>query len=60
MVSKATSIDPSTSYKAISLKDENQRSIALIHNPIYHTQIKHIDIQHHYIRDKVTTRQINL
>ena len=34
---------------AVSLKGDNQESIALAHNPVFHTQTKHIDIQHHYI-----------
>ncbi len=38
---KATSTHPSTLCKAISLKADNQRSIALAHNLVYHTQTKH-------------------
>lgn len=45
------SIEPS-----ISLKGDNQESITLIHNLVYHTLTNYIDIQHHYIRDKVATR----
>ena len=63
----ASSAPPSSSFSIsdipvtpISLKEDNQRSITLIHNPVFHACIKHIDIQHHYIRDEVTSRRIHL
>lgn len=31
------------------LKDDNQRSIILVHNLVFYTQTKHINIQHYYI-----------
>ncbi len=42
------------------LKGDNQGSIALAHNPVFHSRTKHIDIQHHYIRDKVASKRIEL
>ncbi len=54
--SRLASNDPTP----LSLKEDNQGSIALAHNPVFHARTKHIDIQHHYIRDKVATRRINL
>ncbi len=44
----------------IPLKSDDQRSIALAHNPIFHSRTKHIDIQHHYIRDEVALKRIEL
>lgn len=44
----------------ITLKRGNQSSISLANNPILHTRTKHIDIQHHYIRDEVASGRINL
>ncbi len=44
----------------IPLKGDNQGSIALAHNPVFHSRTKHIDIQHHYIRDEVASRRIEL
>ncbi len=38
---------------SLFLKGDNQGSIALAHNPVFHARTKHIDIQHHYIHDKV-------
>ncbi len=50
----------STAPTSMSLKGDNQWSIALAHNPVFHARIKHIDIQHHYIHDEVTSGRINL
>ena len=44
----------------IPLKADNQGSIALAHNPVFHSRTKHIDIQHHYIRDEVASKRIEL
>ncbi len=60
MASKVTSTHPSTSLKAISLKGDNQKSIALAHNPVYHVWTKHINIKPDYICDKVAAGRINL
>ena len=52
-----TATDPQI---VIPLKGDNQGSIALAHNPVFHPRTKHIDIQHHYIRDEVASRRIEL
>ncbi len=44
----------------LSLKGDNKGSIALAHNPVFHARTKHIDIQHHYIRDEVATGRVDL
>ncbi len=44
----------------IPLKGDNQGSIALAHNPVFHSKTKHIDIQHHYIRDEVAAQRIQM
>ena len=47
VVNTLFSIAPNTALTAptpISLKGENQESIALAHNPIFHARTKHIDI----------------
>lgn len=48
------------SSRAIPLKGGNQGSISLAHNHVFHARTKHIDIQHHYIRDKVAAKRIEL
>ena len=32
---------------------DNKGSLALAHDPAFHARVKHIDIQHHFIREKV-------
>ena len=44
----------------IPLKGDNQSSIALAYNPVFHSRTKHIDIQHHYICDEVAAQRIQL
>lgn len=45
---------------AITVNGDNQGSIALANNPVFHARTKHIDIQHHYIRDEITAGRIKL
>ena len=40
--------------------EDNQSVIALTKNPIHHTRMKHIDIQYHFIQDKVESNEIEL
>ena len=39
---------------------DNKSSIALAQNPKFHQRTKHIDIQHHFIRNEVTVKCIEL
>lgn len=45
---------------SIPLKGDNQGSIVLAHNLVFHAWTKHIDIQHHYIRDEIAEGKIEL
>ena len=45
---------------AIALKGDKQSAIALANNPVLHSRTKHIDIQHHFIRNEVTEGRIDL
>lgn len=53
-------LEPGRGDSTVSLKGENQESLALAHNPVFHTRTKHIDIQHHYIRNEVAAKRIEL
>lgn len=44
----------------IALKGDNQSAIALANNPVLHSRIKHIDIQHHFIRNEILEGRIDL
>lgn len=45
---------------SVTLHCDNQSSIALSSNPAYHQRTKHIDVQHHFIREKVESGEIIL
>jgi folate-dependent phosphoribosylglycinamide formyltransferase PurN len=39
---------------------DNQEAITLAKNPQFHTRTKHINIQHHFVREKVNKRLVQL
>jgi hypothetical protein len=39
---------------------DNQGSLALAKNPVYHARTKHIDVQHHFIRNLVEEGDVEL
>jgi KUP system potassium uptake protein len=39
---------------------DNQSSIKLANNPMYHARTKHIEIQHHFVREKIQSKEIDL
>ncbi|GAC1660287.1 MAG: hypothetical protein PVS3B3_30240 [Ktedonobacteraceae bacterium] len=43
-----------------TIYEDNQSSIALARNPVHHVRTKHIDIQHHFIREKVESKEVDL
>ncbi len=45
---------------AITIMCDNQGCIALAKNPTHHFRTKHIDIQHHFIREKLESGEIGL
>jgi hypothetical protein len=45
---------------ATSIMCDNQGCIQLAKNPMHHSRTKHIDIQHHFIREKLETEEICL
>ena len=45
---------------ATTIHVDNQGAIALAKNSVYHARTKHIDIQYHFVREKVTDGNIKL
>jgi kynurenine formamidase len=43
---------------SVKIYGDNQGSIALSKNSVFHARSKHIDIQYHFIRDTVATGEI--
>jgi hypothetical protein len=42
------------------IKCDNQSSIKLANNPIYHSRTKHVDAQFHFVRKKLQSNEIAL
>ena len=47
-------------FSTIPIQIDNQSCIALAKNPEYHARSKHIDIQHHFIREQVKKKNVEL
>eukprot|EP00253_Pinus_taeda_P013782 PITA_13782 len=43
-----------------SIKCDNQSSMTLANNPIYHARINHIEVQHHFVRETIQSNEIHL
>ena len=39
---------------------DNQSAVKLAHNPVYHATSKHIELQHHFFREKIESKEIEL
>ena len=46
--------------KPMTMMEDNQGAIAIAKNPVAHARTKHIDIRHHYVRELVQKRLIEL
>ena len=44
----------------VTIYSDNQGCISLAKNPVYHAKSKHIDIQHHFVREKVSNGAVNI
>ena len=42
------------------LRCDNQSSVKLAKNPVFHAKTKHIEIHYHHVRDKVTSKILDL
>ena len=42
------------------IKCDNQSSIKLTNNPIFHARTKHVDAQYHFVREKIQSNEIAL
>jgi KUP system potassium uptake protein len=44
--------------KAMVIQCDNQGAISLTKNPMQHVQTKHIDVQHHFVRERVENGEV--
>ncbi|XP_057990595.1 uncharacterized mitochondrial protein AtMg00810-like [Hevea brasiliensis] len=45
---------------AVQIQCDNESAVRLAANPVFHARTKHIEVRHHYIREKVLDREIEL
>ena len=57
-IKEGLGINIPTAYRPMQLYLDNQAAIAISKNPQYHSRMKHIDVQHHYIRERVLEEDI--
>lgn len=41
-----------------NIKTDNQSTIKLAYNPVFHKNTKHIDTQFHFVREKIQSKEI--
>lgn len=46
--------------KCVSICSDNQSAIKLSANPVFHKRSKHIDVRHHFVREAVNEKQIEV
>lgn len=46
--------------EATNILEENQGAIALSKNVGYQARTKHIDIRHHFVREKIVSNEVNV
>jgi hypothetical protein len=47
------------SIGAVEMKCDNQAALALITNPLITARSKHIDVMHHFVRERVARRELS-
>ena len=45
---------------SISAHCDNRAAIAVSHNPVHHDRIKHVEIDRHFIKEKVDEGTLNI
>lgn len=44
----------------VTLRCDNMGAIKLPHNPVFHSRSKHIEIQHHFVRERILEGKIKV
>jgi hypothetical protein len=57
---KQTLLDYGVTFKEIPLLCDNESAVKIANNPVQHSRTKHIDIQHHFLRDHVSQGDIKI
>jgi len=59
-VRKATGDGRDGGAMALQLKNDNQSAIAICKNDVLHDRVRHIDIRHHFIREQVNNKTVEV
>jgi hypothetical protein len=44
----------------VEILEDNNSAIALAHDPAFHARVKHIDIQYHFVREKIESAEVDV
>jgi kynurenine formamidase len=57
---KQSLVDYNIKLNSVSLLCDNESAMKITKNPVLHSRTKHIDIRHHFLREKEANRDIAL
>ena len=57
---KQTLKDYGINLKQVPLFCDNESTIKIANNPVQHSKTKHIEIRHHFLRDQVMKKYIDI
>jgi hypothetical protein len=52
--------DYEVTYKSVPLMCDSSSAICLAHNLVFHERAKHIKVRHHFLRDNIEKREIEM
>jgi hypothetical protein len=47
-------------FKRVPLMCDNTNAISIAKNPVFHKRMKHLEVRHHFLRDPVEKRDIEM
>jgi hypothetical protein len=53
-------IDFGVIFKRVPLMCDNTNAISIAKNPVFHKRMKHLEVRHHFLRDPVEKRDIEM
>ena len=45
---------------ATTIYTDSQSALAVVRNPVFHARTKHIEVHYHYVKERLSTREISL
>ena len=53
-------LDYGFNFMNTTIHIDNESTICIVKNPVYHSKTKHIEIRHHFIKDSFEKKLINV